>query len=300
MTTRRNFLRKAALGSAAFSSVAAISDLGEKSYSVGELEAERSAPYSANAEQTFPGWKVSFEEPSSELLLTNGPVIIKGELIFISDSKKWTVSKSRDGVPDRYALVDLNNNVQGYITFNMNFEQLQMIYYHRTAQAYRGELSYKGNITFLADSFACRTRAMEGERVLSLSCGSSDSLLNDSFFAPESDTALRLDAASLRLETIGNGSYSFIMAGQICEPSEDVFTLKLETHYYKNSYVPYYHPIDRKRCPKTPTGWMSWNTYFDKATAEDNLAEARIGQKYLQPFGCEFWSIESWQGNSDH
>ena len=44
---------------------------------------------------------------------------------------------------------------------------------------------------------------------------------------------------------------------------------------------------------------MSWNTYFDKATADDNLAEAKIGQKYLQPFGCEFWSIESWQGNSD-
>ncbi|MDD4009564.1 MAG: alpha-galactosidase, partial [Fermentimonas sp.] len=27
--------------------------------------------------------------------------------------------------------------------------------------------------------------------------------------------------------------------------------------------------------------------------------EARLGKKYLQPFGCEFWSIESWQGNSD-
>jgi hypothetical protein len=45
---------------------------------------------------------------------------------------------------------------------------------------------------------------------------------------------------------------------------------------------------------------MSWNTYFDRATAEDNLAEAWIGQKQLQPFGCEFWSIESWQGNSPH
>jgi hypothetical protein len=300
MTTRRNFLRKAALGSAAFSSVAGLSAVSEKNYSLIEREAERSAPYSSNAEQTFPGWKVSFEEPSSELLLKNGPVIIRGELAFISDSIKWTVSKSRDGVADRLALVDLNNNVQGYIVFNQNSEQLQLIYYHRTAQAYRGELSYRGIITFLADSFACRTRAMEGERVLSLSFGSADSLLNDSLFAPESDLALRLDAANLRLGTTGNGSYSFTMAGQICESSEDVFTLNLKGDYFKDSYVPYYHPIDRKRCPTAPTGWMSWNTYFDKATAEDNLSEARIGQKYLQPFGCEFWSIESWQGNSDH
>jgi len=44
---------------------------------------------------------------------------------------------------------------------------------------------------------------------------------------------------------------------------------------------------------------MSWNTYFDSATADDNLDEARVGSKYLQPFGCEIWSIESWQGNSD-
>ena len=72
------------------------------------------------------------------------------------------------------------------------------------AQAYIGELSYKGRITFLADSFACRTRAKVGERVLSLSCGSADSRLNDSLFAPESDTALRLDAANLCLETVGH------------------------------------------------------------------------------------------------
>jgi hypothetical protein len=44
---------------------------------------------------------------------------------------------------------------------------------------------------------------------------------------------------------------------------------------------------------------MSWNTYFDTATAEDNLAEARLGREHLQPFGLAFWHIESWQDNSD-
>ena len=69
------------------------------------------------------------------------------------------------------------NNCNSFIT----------IAQHRHIQ---GELTYSGKITFLADSFASRTRAKVGERVLSLSSGSADSLLNDSLFAPESDTAL--------------------------------------------------------------------------------------------------------------
>jgi len=135
--------------------------------------------------------------------------------------------------------------------------------------------------------------------VLSLAHGPVDSLLNDSLFAPESDTTLRMDAAHLKIGSEGNSVYPFAMSGQINESSQAVFTFILEENYYRTRYVPYYHPIDRKRCPVAPTGWMSWNTYFDTATADDNLAEARIGKKYLQPFGCVFWHIESWQGNSD-
>jgi hypothetical protein len=300
MTTRRNFLRKAALGSAAFSSVGGFTVLSAHNNSAIDLEKEKSNFEPTANEQSFPGWDVTFEESSSELLLSNGSVSVKGQLCFVSDSKKWTISKSRDGQSNRYALVDLQNNVQGYIDFNQNCKQIQLFYYHRTAQAYKGELTYTGRITFLSNSFACRTKARVGERVLSLSCGSTDSLLNDSLFAPESDLALRLDAAYLNITTLGSSSYSFVMSGQICESAEEVFTFNLAPNYYKNRYVPYYHPLDRTRCSKTPTGWMSWNTYFDKATADDNLGEARIGQKYLQPFGCEFWSIESWQGNSPH
>jgi len=299
MTTRRDFLKKAALGSAAISSVGGLSVLNAKSSSDITEGKEKKNFGITVVEQPFPGWEVSFDEPTSSLLLKNGPVSIQGQLNFIVGKNKWIVAKSRDGLPDRYAFVDLQGNVQGYFVCNQNCEYLKLLFYHRTAQAYQGTLSFEGTITFLADSYACRTRAKAGERILSLSCGSADSLLNDSLFAPESDTALRLNAANLRLETVVAGSYSFAMSGQIGESSEAIFTLDLEKHYFKNRYVPHYHALDRKRCPKAPTGWMSWNTYFDTATADDNLAEARIGQKHLQPFGCEFWHIESWQGNSD-
>jgi len=295
MKTRREFIRNASIGSVAVSSLCGFTLLNDKNNSViSDLEGIK------ESKPDFVEWKVSFDEESAKLTLMNGPVSIDGRLLFASDADKWAVVNSRDGVKNRYAFVDLKGNVQGYFVLNKNAGLLQIRFYHRTAQAYPGILTFEGKIHFLSDCFACRTRAKEGERVLSLSCGTTDSLLNNSLFAPESDSILQLDAANLSLIGVSAGTCSFVMSGQIGESSEAAFTINLEADYLKNRYVPYYHALNRERCPKTPTGWMSWNTYFDKATAEDNLNEARIGKKYLQPVGCEFWSIESWQGNSPH
>ena len=246
----------------------------------------------------FANWDVSFDETSSKLSARNGDAQIEGELSFSSGKDKWTVAASRDGVANRLTLVDKKGDVQGYVVFPKNSDELQMLFYHRTAQAYMGELSFSGKIKFFPESFACRTKPAFGERVLPLGCNSPNSALNDSVFSPERDELLRLSAWNLSIKKDGSG-YSFKMSGDIGEAAQAEFSFELVKNYFKNSYVPYYKPLNRKNCPKTPTGWMSWNTYFDKATAEDNLAEAKIGQKYLQPYGCEIWSIESWQGNSD-
>ncbi len=290
--TRRNFLKKAALGSAAFSAGSGLSVLDTSaSLSMGE----------GNASEVFQlsGWEISFDEPSSVLTLKNGPVSVIGKMSFVSDKKKWAVAKSRDGIPDRYSIVDPQDDVQGYFIFTRSGSNLQILFYHRTAQDYDGTLSIEGTLMFPPSSFACRTRPDPDERVLSLCTGDADSMLNDSVFEPETDTLFQINAADLNLKRAGDGSYSFKVSGCIEKSSEAVFSFNLERDYFRMRYVPYYHPINRKRAPKAPTGWMSWNTYFDKATAGDNLAEARLGKRYLQPFGCEIWHIESWQENSD-
>ncbi len=298
MRTRREFIRKASIGSIAFSSLGAFTANAKDI--LGSKNPDKTVRSDLNGiEPYFSEWEVLFDEANSKFSSVNELVSISGQLGFVSGTNKWAVVNSRDGIKTRLAFVDLKGNVQGYLVLKKNSGQLQIYFYHRTAQAYQGVLTFEGEINFQADSFACRTRPKVGERVLSLSCGKADSLLNDSLFAPESDSILQLNSANLNLNHIGNGTYTFMMSGQIGESSEAVFTINLEKNYFKNRYIPYYHALNRKRCPKTPSGWMSWNTYFDKATAEDNLAEARIGRKYLQPFGCEFWSIESWQGNSD-
>ncbi len=255
-------------------------------------------------------WKVDFVRDSAMLTLTHeasgacliGPLAFAGPQRAVdaaaAPTNLWTVSDSRDGVPNRLAIIDPNNDAQGYITFQSNGSRLSFLVYHRTALAYQGGLLYAGHATYREDAFACRTRATTDERVLSLQSGDAASLLDDSLFSPAKDEALQFDAGVFTIAADDAGGWNFSMSGSITEHSESSFSFNVERHYYRNRWVPYYSPIDRSRCPRPPTGWMSWNIYFDQAGSKENLAEADLGAKYLKPFGLEIWSIESWQDNS--
>jgi hypothetical protein len=83
------------------------------------------------------------------------------------------------------------------------------------------------------------------------------------------------------------------------QAAEATLVFEISERFYRSRYVPGYRPLNRKRCPTAPTGWMSWNVYFDRAGEKETLAEAEIGARLLRPFGLEIWSIESWQANSD-
>lgn len=296
MIERRDFIKKAAISTVGLTTINSLTDFSNVlSNTIDEnCEIER------NKEITkWNKWKIDFNEANKQLTLLNQNVKLTGKLSFISKEEEWQIYASRDGVTNRNTLVDLHGNVQGYCLFNQHGGNLELLFYHRTAQDFKGHFSYEGTISFLPDSFPCRTKPSTNEKVLQLICGTADSLLNDSLFSPQNDTLLQLSATNLHLLNKCNGIFDFKMSGYIDEGAESKLVFFLENHYFENSYTPYYQPIDRNRCPVAPTGWMSWNTYFDKATAEDNLAEAKIGQKYLLPFGCDIWSIESWQENSD-
>ncbi len=247
------------------------------------------------------GWSVLFNEAEAQLELVHvaGGALISGGLTFVTGNEVWRIAAPRDAVPGRVALIDPAESVQGYISFQCSGDRLSLLVHHRTAQNYAGRLIFAGDTKFTAASFACCTRPLKGSRVIQFATGGADSRLNDSLFDPERDCALLFDAALLKLATQGDGRFGFDLSADIQQAGEAVMTFTLERNYYRTRWVPYYKPLDRTRCPKPPTGWMSWNTYFDTATADDNLAEARLGKQHLQPFGLEFWHIESWQDNSD-
>lgn len=297
MIKRRKFI-KTTIGTASLTSLGGLANIDQAfSNTIVEKEKIDTPENLINLQNS--SWSIDFNDETSQLTVRKKDIIVSGKISFVSDGTEWVISKSRDGTKNRHTLVDLNGNVQGYWLLNQLGERLELLFYHRTAQAFKGVFSYHGTITFLKDAFSCRTKPSTQENVLQLTCGPTSSLLNDSLFSPENDILFQLTANNANISNIKEGEFTFQMSGNIEQAPDATFIFHLEDEYFKNRYVPYYRPIDRNRCPVAPTGWMSWNTYFDTATADDNLNEARIGKKYLQPFGCEFWSIESWQGNSD-
>ena len=248
------------------------------------------------------GWRIGFDETTSQLTLVHEDCNIRlsGELGFVSNGAKWRVVESRDAERDRLSLVNPGNTVLGYVSFRANGDRLEFEVLHRAgANFFPGRLVFDGSAVFRDDSFACRTFPQRGEKVLNFGDGAADSPLNDSLFAREEDLALRFASQATRLAAAErSGEYRLHLEADIDDPASSVVVVDAARGYYRNRWAPGYHPIDRKRCPKAPTGWMSWNIYFDKAGSAENLAEARIGAKYLLPFGLEIWSVESWQDNS--
>ena len=251
--------------------------------------------------KTFGKWSVGFEEAKSRLTLRREDVAVELSfgLSMSVDDQTWSVKEPMDAVASRLALVAPDNSVQGYLTFAACDGRLEIRAIHRTAQFYAGVVAFEGTVS-MRGAFACRVAPPEAIHVVQMGSGAADSLTNDALFDRENDLCLAFSGAeSLKLKTVGDGE--FTVSGELAlrRAAKAGLVVDLSEHYYKDRYVPYYQPINRKRCPSPPTGWMSWNVYFDQAGAAENLAEARIGARELKPFGMEYWSIESWQGDSD-
>ena len=257
-------------------------------------------------------WSVSFADEASRLVLAHadGNARIEGVLSFTGPAKvtgkgigaddttaAWSVSSPRDGARERLALVDARGNVDGYVSFQPDGEGVSMTVYHRTAFAYPGTLAFDADVSYRADAYPCSLSPARGDRVLSVKSGPAVSLRDDALFSPSTDEALQVAGCALGRRAAAAWSASARL--DICDPTANSVSFKVVKDWYKDRWVPYWRAPDRVRAPRAPTGWLSWNTYFDKAGSKENLDEARFAAKWLKPFGMEFWIIESWQDNSD-
>ena len=262
-----------------------------------------SAAFAADAVplKTVGNWKIDFDQGKSVLTAENAErkVSLSGPLSFESKGKAWTVVNSRDAARGRLSIVDPTGTALSYVSFRGEGGYFSLKVFNRAgANFFPGTLTWKAKASFRRDSFACRTIPQPGEQVLNFGDGAADTSLNDSIFAREEDFALRFFSFDTSVKTLGMGMYEVALAASVDDSAYSSIVVDADSCYYGSRWVPAYHPIDRRRCPKAPTGWMSWNIYFDKAGSAENLAEARIAAKYLKPFGLDIWSIESWQDNS--
>ena len=215
----------------------------------------------------------------------------------------WTIAPGVDSVPGRLALLDGKGDCQGYVVLAAIGPSLRVRAVHRAAQNYKGVLTVDAAASVGERTFACRTQAPARCKLVQMASGPADSALNDSLFDIDTDTALVFAGAQVSIETQGPGKsgkpkFQVLATAHAHEANQASVGITVERDYYRSRYVPCYRPIDKQRCPSPPTGWMSWNLYFDTAGEAENLAEARVGAKELKPYGLEIWSIESWQDNS--
>ena len=266
-----------------------------------------SAAASADVSFDVGRWRVAFEDASARLVLAHadGEASLDGNLAFEGPAAvtgagigrdaanaAWRIVSPRDGARHRLALAAPDGNVNGYLTFQPDGEGLSMLVYHRTAFAFEGTLSFKARIRYRSDAYFCRLSPKAGDRVLCVKSGPAVSLDDDALYSPSSDEALRFEGP-VRLS---RGALAAELS--VADSAANSFAVKIVNGWYRNRWVPAWRPLDRKRAPHAPTGWLSWNTYFDTAGAEENLAEARFAAKHFKPFGMEVWNIESWQDNS--
>ncbi|MBR4652049.1 MAG: alpha-galactosidase [Kiritimatiellae bacterium] len=256
-------------------------------------------------------WRLSFDADTSSLRLENAKMDISldGPLSYRARGCEWKVVPSRDPVASRLALVDTqyrwgyNNEgvVHAFVSFRGTGGRLEMRVFRRgvTGGYEPGTLSYAPRVKVRKDSFPCRTIPADDEGIISFADGAGDTALNDSIFARGEDLALRFFARGTCIRTVGDGLYDVRLDASTATAAQADIAIEADGSYFASRWLPGYHPIDRRRCPRAPTGWMSWNTYFDKAGAKENLAEARVAAKYLRPFGLEFFSIESWQNGTE-
>jgi len=255
------------------------------------------------------GWEVTFDADSQALRIAHAATGVRAEgVLSFSDLDRWPgtswrITGPKDGCEGRLSLVDPEENVSGYLVPDCTDGILRLHVIHRSAQNFRGKLCFEGSVVLGEETFACRTHPPADSSVVQMASGPADSLLNDSLFDPKKDVAFRFAAKTVRLSLTktpaSRPGFSLEMTAVPHEPRYAVLQFEVVQGYYKERYVPHYQPINKERCPSPPTGWMSWNVYFDKAGEVENLAEARIAAEQLKPFGLEFWHIESWQENSD-
>ncbi|MCX6993980.1 MAG: alpha-galactosidase [Kiritimatiellaeota bacterium] len=254
------------------------------------------------------GWKLTFDPARALLTCRHAKTraVLGGTLSFVqhADGKEiaWSVVLARDGIPQRLSLVDPQGNAQGYVAIATAPHRIELRLVQRAFAYYQGVLTFAGSARLGTATFACRTTPRPGSAVVQMASGPADSALNDSLFDARSDTLLHFAAETVRILHVADAAHTPGFNVRLTARPENTacaaFVFEVYENYYRSRYVPHYRPIDRKRCPSPPTGWMSWNVYFDQAGEKENLDEARVGAQYLRPFGLETWSIESWQANS--
>ena len=226
------------------------------------------------------GWQYDLE-PASSTLTCRHPatgMVVAGTITFAGTgpaAARWAVQPARDSHTSRLVLFNQQRNeVMGYIQLLFDGNRITLAASARPPRFFTGTLEWKPEIAFGNTAYACRSVLPPHGMVAQMASGPADSLLNDSLFDPERDLLLRLAAERVSIAS-RPPKFQIHLTAAISDEGNSAITLEAIPNYFRGRYVPDYRLIDRQRCPHAPTGFMSWNSYFEMATEKDNLDDAR-------------------------
>lgn len=131
-----------------------------------------------------------------------------------------------------------------------------------------------------------------GDGIMQMESGRATSTLNDCVYDRFRDQALRVLARNTSFATTARG---FQVTASDPLGSAPHCRFKVIAHVYGRR-LPYFKPLNKKKWPHAPVGWISWYYYFSHVTEKDILQNARAIAAYYKPFGLKYCLVDAgWQ-----
>jgi len=119
-----------------------------------------------------------------------------------------------------------------------------------------------------------------------MTSGQPTSKLFDAVYLPEEDVAVCFAGDDVRI-----GDRQIVLAGRKC-------VIRTLPDYYKRNFNPFYAPLDKRRFPRPPVGWLSWYCFFGDCCQKDIFRTLDFAARHFKKYGFEYVQIENWQKNS--
>ena len=135
-----------------------------------------------------------------------------------------------------------------------------------------------------------------GDGVQQMVSGRAASTLNDCVYDRFRDQALRVLARDTHFSATAKG-FQVSAADPLGHSPHCRF--KVVQHVYGRR-LPFFAPLDKKKWPEAPVGWISWYDYFSHITEKEIVENATAAAGYYKPFGLKYCLVDAgWQAEGD-
>lgn len=135
-----------------------------------------------------------------------------------------------------------------------------------------------------------------GDSILQMVSGRAASTLNDYVYDRFRDQALQVLARDTRFSATAKG-FRVLATDPLGHAPSCRF--KVVQHVYGRR-LPFFAPLDKKKWPEAPVGWISWYDYFSHITEKEIVENASAVSGYFEPFGLKYCLVDAgWQADGD-